>query len=338
MTEIRKLKSLNKTTCKKRLRLPLNILMVIIPIICLYFTVVLTFENLDSIKKDISYNVNRMQHSKTENIEYILHNRINQGKMQNEFISSAIKLHLTDENKRLLADSINRNETDIISQDLTRILSRITIYDMKITKMFNINLTDHILFISNKYGILDIKDIGTLYPHTELIPWSEIVNNKINKTLAQNAIFELLSNRHNLIFWESDVATQNRFIIGVSNPNKYSLESIIHSTPTGELINYNILVPIYVSLNDSPDDYDFIIVREINIFYAIKPFIYDINRYDFLIDEYKYNMNALLFLTAFIGTLISLLLLGCILVGVMSSNIYIRHTKHRTGGDIHAAE
>lgn len=338
MTEMRKLKLINKEKYRKKLRIPLNILMVIIPIICLYFTVSFTFDNLASIKNDISVNVARMQNSKTENIKYILRNRMNQGKLQNEFISNAIKMHLSPENKRLLSDSINTNNDNDISYDLTRILSRITIYDMKITKMFNINLVDHILFISNKYGILDVKDIGTVYPYTKLIPWSEIINNKVNKSLTQSAIFELLSNRQNLIFWESDEATNNHYIIGVVTPNMYSFESIINTSSTGELVNYNILIPIYISLNNEHDNYDFIIVREINVYSAIKPFIYDINRYDFLIDEYKYNMNALLFLTAIIGTIISLLLLGCILVGVMSSNIYIRHTKHRIGGDHDAAK
>ena len=311
-----------------------HILMVIIPIICLYCISSIVFTNLYQIKHDVQVNINRLETTKKDNIKYIIENRIHQAELQNKFISNAMIKKLTNNDKRQL---INDMENDTISNNSSHILANTVIYDMRITQFFNTKEPDHILFISNTNGIIDIENIDTDHPNAVLRKWTEISSKKINRPLTENAIFNLVSNNHKFIYWESDMATYSGFKSKYNESSKEEFYKIIDTTKTEDLINYNILVPIYINLYDNDDEnYNFIIVREINVYSSLTPFIYDIDKYNFIIDEYKYNMNALSFITSFIGIIISLLLLGCILLGISrgGSSICDLRKTHRTDGGI----
>lgn len=304
----------------------IHVLMVIIPVICLYFVVTGTFSTIVNIKSEIYSNAVRLENSKRESIKYIINNRINQAKMQNEFIASTMKEDLSDSDKIILHEDMKSNK---ITPHVTKILSDTIIYDMQINQIFNTKFTDHILFISNKDGIIDITGIEKGYPVAKFIKWTDIVDKKENKALTENAIYYLIENKsNNLIFWESKKATNQRYQSAYNTPNQITLMALIDNIPINDLINYNLLIPVYISFNpENNQDYEFIIVREINIFSILKPFTYDINKYDIIIEEYRYNMNTLLFLSLFVGTIISLLLLGCILLGISTTDAYNKMTR-----------
>lgn len=304
----------------------IHVLMVIIPVICLYFVVTGTFSTIVNIKSEIYSNAVRLENSKRESIKYIITNRINQAKMQNEFIASTMKEDLSDSDKIILHEDMKSNK---ITPHVTKILSDTIIYDMQINQIFNTKFTDHILFISNKDGIIDITGIEKGYPVAKFIKWTDIVDKKENKALTENAIYYLIENKsNNLIFWESKKATNQRYQSAYNTPNQITLMALIDNIPINDLINYNLLIPVYISFNqENNQDYEFIIVREINIFSILKPFTYDINKYDIIIEEYRYNMNTLLFLSLFVGTIISLLLLGCILLGISTTDAYNKMTR-----------
>lgn len=304
----------------------IHVLMVIIPVICLYFVVTGTFSTIVNIKSEIYSNAVRLENSKRESIKYIINNRINQAKMQNEFIASTMKEDLSDSDKIILHEDMKSNK---ITPHVTKILSDTIIYDMQINQIFNTKFTDHILFISNKDGIIDITGIEKGYPVAKFIKWTDIVDKKENKALTENAIYYLIENKsNNLIFWESKKATNQRYQSAYNTPNQITLMALIDNVPINDLINYNLLIPVYISFNqENNQDYEFIIVREINIFSILKPFTYDINKYDIIIEEYRYNMNTLLFLSLFVGTIISLLLLGCILLGISTTDAYNKMTR-----------
>lgn len=304
----------------------IHVLMVIIPVICLYFVVTGTFSTIVNIKSEIYSNAVRLENSKRESIKYIITNRINQAKMQNEFIASTMKEDLSDSDKIILHKDMKSNK---ITPHVTKILSDTIIYDMQINQIFNTKFTDHILFISNKDGIIDITGIEKGYPVAKFIKWTDIVDKKENKALTENAIYYLIENKsNNLIFWESKKATNQRYQSAYNTPNQITLMALIDNIPINDLINYNLLIPVYISFNqENNQDYEFIIVREINIFSILKPFTYDINKYDIIVEEYRYNMNTLLFLSLFVGTIISLLLLGCILLGISTTDAYNKMTR-----------
>lgn len=304
----------------------IHVLMVIIPVICLYFVVTGTFSTIVNIKSEIYSNAVRLENSKRESIKYIITNRINQAKMQNEFIASTMKEDLSDSDKIILHEDMKSNK---ITPHVTKILSDTIIYDMQINQIFNTKFTDHILFISNKDGIIDITGIEKGYPVAKFIKWTDIVDKKENKALTENAIYYLIENKsNNLIFWESKKATNQRYQSAYNTPNQITLMALIDNVPINDLINYNLLIPVYISFNqENNQDYEFIIVREINIFSILKPFTYDINKYDIIVEEYRYNMNTLLFLSLFVGTIISLLLLGCILLGISTTDAYNKMTR-----------
>lgn len=304
----------------------IHVLMVIIPVICLYFVVTGTFSTIVNIKSEIYSNAVRLENSKRESIKYIITNRINQAKMQNEFIASTMKEDLSDSDKIILHEDMKSNK---ITPHVTKILSDTIIYDMQINQIFNTKFTDHILFISNKDGIIDITGIEKGYPVAKFIKWTDVVEKKENKALTENAIYYLIENKsNNLIFWESKKATNQRYQSAYNTPNQITLMALIDNIPINDLINYNLLIPVYISFNqENNQDYEFIIVREINIFSILKPFTYDINKYDIIIEEYRYNMNTLLFLSLFVGTIISLLLLGCILLGISTTDAYNKMTR-----------
>lgn len=304
----------------------IHVLMVIIPVICLYFVVTGTFSTIVNIKSEIYSNAVRLENSKRESIKYIITNRINQAKMQNEFIASTMKEDLSDSDKIILHEDMKSNK---ITPHVTKILSDTIIYDMQINQIFNTKFTDHILFISNKDGIIDITGVEKGCPVAKFIKWTDVVEKKENKALTENAIYYLIENKsNNLIFWESKKATNQRYQSAYNTPNQITLMALIDNVPINDLINYNLLIPVYISFNqENNQDYEFIIVREINIFSILKPFTYDINKYDIIIEEYRYNMNTLLFLSLFVGTIISLLLLGCILLGISTTDAYNKMTR-----------
>lgn len=308
-----------------------RICIVVIPIIFLYIISSIVFNNINQIKRDVQINISRLETARKDNIKYILNNRIHQAELQNQFIIKSIKNDLSYKDKRMLINDINSGN---ISEKSSRILANTIVYDMKITNFFNTKSPDHILFISNKDGIISINDIDTMNPKVVLTKWSLIISNKINTQLTENAIFNLLQNNHNFIYWESDTATCSNFISKYNSSSKEDFYNIIDYMKTEGLINYSILVPIYINLYDDNDkSYNFIIVREINAYYALKPFIYDINKYNFIIDEYKYNMNTLSFITLFIGIVILLLLLGCMILGVIYGNSLYYNKSHQMDGE-----
>ena len=111
--------------------------------------------------------------------------------------------------------------------------------------------------------------------------------------------------------------------------------NIILSNNSFEYRYYNLLVPTYVNINNQEDDtYDFIIVREINLYKTLEPLSYNINKYDTIIEDYRHEMNNLLYITILFSISITISLSISIIIGVLKTNNYIKYKfKFKKDGD-----
>ena len=90
-----------------------------------------------------------------------------------------------------------------------------------------------------------------------------------------------------------------------------------------------------MNINNQEDDtYDFIIVREINLYKTLEPLSYNINKYDTIIEDYRHEMNNLLYITILFSISITISLSISIIIGVLKTNNYIKYKfKFKKDGD-----
>ena len=311
-----------------------HLLLVLIPIICFIIVSDIFVSDIRTIKQDTADNIQILEEKKTESIHYIIDNRIRQARLQNAYIESAFKSYVDDYYDIIqLQKEMN---SDNLDSKIINILSNIIIYDTKITSVFETHYSDHILFISNKNGIINIYNLSSNNPEIMFTNWDDYIAKKNNTQLTSSAIDKLINKKDSVLVWESSIATKNNILnTEYTNSSEETIDKIIRTNNSFEYRYYNLLVPTYVNINNQEDDtYDFIIVREINLYKTLEPLSYNINKYDTIIEDYKHEMNNLLYITILFSISITISLSISIIIGVLKTNNYIKYKfKFKKDGD-----
>lgn len=311
-----------------------HLLLVLIPIICFIIVSDIFVSDIRTIKQDTADNIQILEEKKTESIHYIIDNRIRQARLQNAYIESAFKSYVDDYyDTTQLQKEMN---SDNLDSKIINILSNIIIYDTKITSVFETHYSDHILFISNKNGIINIYNLSSNNPEIMFTNWDDYIAKKNNTQLTSSAIDKLINKKDSVLVWESSIATKNNILnTEYTNSSEETIDKIIRTNNSFEYRYYNLLVPTYVNINNQEDDtYDFIIVREINLYKTLEPLSYNINKYDTIIEDYKHEMNNLLYITILFSISITISLSISIIIGVLKTNNYIKYKfKFKKDGD-----
>lgn len=309
-----------------------HLILVLIPIFCFVIISDIFVSDISSIKKDTSENIIKLEEKKNKSIHYIIDNRIRQAIMQNNYIEDTFKSYISDYDKEQLKEELN---SDALDSKVVNMLSNIIIYDTKITNLFETHYADHVLFISNKNGIINVYNLSSNNPEVVFTNWDEYIRRKNNTSLTSSAINKLIAKQSSILVWESSIATNNN----INNENytdssESTINDIINTDDSTEYKCYNILIPTYVNITDKNDSYDFIIVREINLYKTIEPFSYNISKYDAIIEDYKHEMNNLLYTTILFSISITMSLSISIIIGVLKTNNYIKYKfKFKKDGD-----
>lgn len=311
-----------------------HLLLVLIPIICFIIVSDIFVSDIRTIKQDTADNIHILEEKKTESIHYIIDNRIRQARLQNAYIESAFKSYVNDYyDTTQLQKEMN---SDNLDSKIINILSNIIIYDTKITSVFETHYSDHILFISNKNGIINIYNLSSNNPEIMFTNWDDYIAKKNNTQLTSSAIDKLINKKDSVLVWESSIATKNNILnTEYTNSSEETIDKIIRTNNSFEYRYYNLLVPTYVNINNQEDDtYDFIIVREINLYKTLEPLSYNINKYDTIIEDYRHEMNNLLYITILFSISITISLSISIIIGVLKTNNYIKYKfKFKKDGD-----
>ena len=311
-----------------------HLLLVLIPIICFIIVSDIFVSDIRAIKQDTADNIQILEEKKTESIHYIIDNRIRQARLQNAYIESAFKSYVNDYyDTTQLQKEMN---SDNLDSKIINILSNIIIYDTKITSVFETHYSDHILFISNKNGIINIYNLSSNNPEIMFTNWDDYIAKKNNTQLTSSAIDKLINKKDSVLVWESSIATKNNILnTEYTNSSEETIDKIILTNNSFEYRYYNLLVPTYVNINNQEDDtYDFIIVREINLYKTLEPLSYNINKYDTIIEDYRHEMNNLLYITILFSISITISLSISIIIGVLKTNNYIKYKfKFKKDGD-----
>ena len=311
-----------------------HLLLVLIPIICFIIVSDIFVSDIRTIKQDTSDNIQILEEKKTESIHYIIDNRIRQARLQNAYIESAFKSYVNNYyDTTQLQKEMN---SDVLDSKIINILSNIIIYDTKITSVFETHYSDHILFISNKNGIINIYNLSSNNPEIMFTNWDDYIAKKNNTQLTSSAIDKLINKKDSVLVWESSIATKNNILnTEYTNSSEETIDKIIRTNNSFEYRYYNLLVPTYVNINNQEDDtYDFIIVREINLYKTLEPLSYNINKYDTIIEDYRHEMNNLLYITILFSISITISLSISIIIGVLKTNNYIKYKfKFKKDGD-----
>ena len=165
--------------------------------------------------------------------------------------------------------------------------------------------------------------------------WDDYIAKKNNTQLTSSAIDKLINKQDSVLVWESSIATKNNILnTEYTDSSEETIDKIIQTNNSFEYRYYNLLVPTYVNINNQDDTYDFIIVREINLYKTLEPLSYNINKYDTIIEDYKHEMNNLLYITILFSISITISLSISIIIGVLKTNNYIKYKfKFKKDGD-----
>ena len=311
-----------------------HLILVLIPIICFIIVSDIFVSDIRTIKQDTADNIQILEEKKTESIHYIVDNRIRQARLQNAYIESAFKSYV--ENNYDTTQLQKEMNSDNLDSKIINILSNIIIYDTKITSIFETHYSDHILFISNKNGIINIiYNLSSNNPEIMFTNWDDYIAKKNNTQLTSSAIDKLINKQDSVLVWESSIATKNNILnTKYTNSSEETIDKIIQTNNSFEYRYYNLLVPTYVNINNQDDTYDFIIVREINLYKTLEPLSYNINKYDTIIEDYKHEMSNLLYITILFSISITISLSISIIIGVLKTNNYIKYKfKFKKDGD-----
>ena len=174
-----------------------HLLLVLIPIICFIIVSDIFVSDIRTIKQDTAYNIQILEEKKTESIHYIIDNRIRQARLQNAYIESAFKSYVNDYyDTTQLQKEMN---SDNLDSKIINILSNIIIYDTKITSVFETHYSDHILFISNKNGIINIYNLSSNNPEIMFTNWDDYIAKKNNTQLTSSAIDKLINKKDSVL-------------------------------------------------------------------------------------------------------------------------------------------
>lgn len=291
----------------------------IIPILIILFITDSFYSDIESLKADYSKNINHLVTQKKITLSTIISNRIAHAKMQNHSIQLELLKSINSNypDKKIV---INEMSGENISTDFSKILTNVLNKDHERSKMYDVLDQDHIVFICNYKGIFELSDNHNSQSNSAVYKsWNSFISSTYNKEFTKRTINRILSIGYSRHLIESKLATLSEYNVttyfDISSQNL--LEDIINTGDIGVYQYFDILVPTYVSIYKSPDDV--IIIRRINLFSIIEPYIFSIHRYDSMVEDYKHDMNKLIFLKIMACVTITIALLGSFFLALFSA-------------------
>lgn len=299
--------------------------LVLAPVLGIVLICDIFYYEIKDIQSQYQDEVTTIQERKTDAIYSIILSRREQGLMQNQYIINNLKNEIKN----------NYTDTDALRFDLvTRsspfidICSNALSNDMNIVKNYtDISSRAESVFICDKIGV--ISDNGFVEKSIINRSWSDEVSHKANKELTNNAIYMLINQNKDTIFWPSDknVSLYTDSDFKVKEPNNYILRQLISKNNIYSLKNYNILIPSYITdtgdifgvpdidAHGLPNDNNkIIIVREINMFDIVSPYIDSLNQYDILIDRYTLKIDDYIWSKSLAYIALSVICFLCIFI------------------------
>ena len=301
----------------------------IIPILVILYITDSFYTDISNLKTEYISNIENLKIQKNGTINSIINNRIMQSKIQNNkmIIDLQSKLHTAYGEDDKSHYNMQQDIENIHSKTIIDILTTVIVKDYELTKLYDAIDPDNIVFMSNKYGVIEFADNSHVRKATfiRFKNWRDVISTKTNRTLAENAITSILSMKNNIIFWESDYVTEFRPSTRYIECTYNNFQTIIDSKDENEWKYYNVLVPTYMHIHDSSTD--LIIIREINMYKMLEPFIHSIKKYDAMVEEYKFDMTKLIFMkiTACIG--IAIVLLASFFLAICSASEKIKEKR-----------
>ena len=289
----------------------------IIPILAILYITDSFYSDINDLKTDYLANIRSLELQKISTINSIINNRIFQAKMQNN--KMIIDLNESFSKMYVSENKIKEDIDDKHSNLIIEILTSAIVKDYELTKLYDAIDPDNIVFMSNKYGIIEFTD-NSHSRHATFIRfknWRAVLENKPNKSLSESAISDILNVHNNIIFWESIYATDDKPSVRYSTTRNENLQHILKNNDENEWKYYSILVPSYLNINGSPKD--LIVIREINLYKVLEPYIHSINKYDSMVEEYKFDMSRLIFTKVIACVVIAIVLVGSFLLALCSA-------------------
>lgn len=288
-----------KETFKRRVVM----LFALIPIIALILVCNDIYYEIDTINREYESNIQELDDRKFDLMNYILEERKNQIRIQNSYVVQHMVHYLYHEygsdTESLVRDMNSRDPNPAL-----KIYNDTLQTDLTIIKSVGAKYSGETLFICDKDGI--IAD-SARFNNDPMRSWTTVIERRRNKVLTKNVIEQLLDKSQNTLFWET--ATKAKFkdtadeAINFSNRN--TINYIVREYGLQALKEYNLLVPEYVTpsrdlqvihtegMETIPGMYNkIILVREINLYSVMEPYLIDIQNYDFVIEKYKENYES----------------------------------------------
>lgn len=292
----------------------------ILPILVFLFITDAFYYDINELKSEYLNNIRKLETQKKTTVRTIILNRISQAKIQNHNMSIELKKCLNEEYNNDKFAISNDIENNILDNKLRKVFIHVLNKDHEMSRMYDTIEPDHIVFISNKYGIIELtnKNIANR-SFISYKKWKEIVDSKNNKDLTDSAIHGILNMTEDIIIWESNLATIEKFDLDAQYKSSgiKTISHLINNNQENIFKYYSVIVPTYVSINKEPDD--IIILREINLFNIIEPYIYSINKYNAMVEDYKYDMSKLIFLKIMACVTLTVTLLGSFFLALFSA-------------------
>lgn len=292
--------------------------MPILPILVILYITESFYLDINDLKKEYITNINNLEIQRNSTIENIINTRVSQAKMQNNKMMGDLYVsfkNIYQDNDTLIKKDIEENH----SQRIITILTSAIVKDYELTKLYDAIEPDNIVFMSNKYGVIEFADNSHVRKATFLRfkNWESVIDSKYNKSLAEDAVNSILSMNNRFAFWESLYATETKPTIRYQSCSNTNFDEILKSYDENNWRYYSVLVPTYVYINSSPTD--LIIIREINVYKMIEPYIYSINKYNTMVEEYKFDMSKLILMKIAVCVGISIALLASFFLALCSA-------------------
>lgn len=281
-------------------------LLVILPTIFLILFTNKMYNTIFTIKSNIDDNVDIIEELKNGSINMIISNYLSKAELQNEFTSEYLLFSLATYNKNVLERFIKNFDEESIKFNN---LSTESNHDNKYTILFESNQKDRTLFIANKVGMRIIDDKYALSTNEFRFTTLPIIVLRRESNLDSPNTINMLKRNFSIMNFKFVFDNQSN-AFGDNHITFNSLE---------DLKDYNILIPTYVSTNNGRT-YDFLIVREIQLFKLIRPYTYDINHYNDIISDYKAATSRLLYMVILFTGVIDIFLFLSILLAAIKAN------------------
>ena len=306
----------------------INFVYALLPVIPLIIFLIVTdtlYTSVSHDKQEYKHCIEVLEKEREIAINTIIYNRIHQAKVQNFYISD----DLDDKIRKKYGTNIEDVKDLIISKnmsvDILTVFGRVLIKDITIAKLYDAIEPDHVLLFSTKYGLIELNTTYSKAHITEFRNWETVLSRKMNKELATNAIDKLLTRSDDIVFWESNYSTAHMKETTISSPSREQLNNLIRMQNLDIFHYYNLLIPIYVTLGDTPTD--LIIIREINIYRILEPYVYYLNQYATMIESYRHDMSKIIYVKVITCILISLALFVSFVLAMLSSFSKIYETR-----------